>query len=136
MTIFRILRRQHLIAFLDSTDSIDSLDVLDSTVSIEVTDSMDIIDSIDSILVPHKETATHKGARASRAHKSTDGGGGFAAAPIGTFVFPLCVAVSLCGTSIESIESKISIESVTSMESVESRTSRESIESVESTKSV
>ena len=49
---------------------------------------------------------------------------------------PLCVAVSLCGTSIESIESIISIESVTSIESVESRTSRESIESVESRKSV
>ena len=81
--------------------------------SVDSTDSIEIIDSIDSILVPHKETATihttHKGARASRAHKSTDGGG-FAAAHR-SFVFPLCVAVSLCGTSIESIESVISIES-------------------------
>ena len=68
---------------------------LDSVDSTESTDSIDIIDSIDSILVPHKETAnihtTHKGARAARAHKSTDGGGAFGAAPIGTFVLPLCV---------------------------------------------
>ena len=62
--------------FLDSTDSIDSLDVLDSTDSIEVTDSMDIIDSIDSILVPHKETATHKGKTKVPMGRS----------PIGTFV--------------------------------------------------
>ena len=85
--------------FLDSTDSIDSLDVLDSTDSIEVTDSMDIIDSIDSILVPHKETAnihtTHKGARArfarAREQKYRWGRRASRAAPIGTFVFPLCV---------------------------------------------
>ena len=79
MAIFRILRRQHLIAFLDSIDSTES------------TDSTDIIDSIDSILVPHKETAnihtTHKGARASRAPTKVPMG----LRPIGTFVFPLCV---------------------------------------------
>ena len=38
------------------------------------------------------------------------------------------LAVSLCGTSIESIESMISIESVDSIESIESRESIESIE--------
>ena len=114
MAIFRILRRQHLIAFLDSIDSVES------------TDSIDIIDSIDSILVPHKETAnihtTHKGrARCARARTKVPMG----LRPIGTFVFPLCVvwmlAVSLCGTSIESIESIISIESVDSVQSIESR---------------
>ena len=49
---------------------------------------------------------------------------------------PLCVvwmlAVSLCGTSIESIESMISIESVDSIESIESRESRKSIKCKES----
>ena len=58
MTIFWILRRQNLIGFLDSIDSIES------------TDSINII---DSLLVPHKKTAnihtTHKGARSAPPHR-------------------------------------------------------------------
>ena len=87
ITFFGGPRAQNTL-FLDYTDFLDSID------STESTDSIDIIDSIDSILVPHKETAnihtTHKGARASCAHKSTDGGGAFGAAPIGTFVPFVC----------------------------------------------
>ena len=83
MAFFRILKRQHLIAFLDSIDSIES------------TDSIDITDSIDSMLVPHKETAnihtTHKGARASRARTKVPMGRRASRAAPSVLLFSLCV---------------------------------------------
>ena len=121
------------IGSIDCIDSIDSIESEDSTDSI---DSIDFIDSIDSILVPHKRPPTftpHTKGRAlrARANNSTDGGGAFGAAPIGTVVFPFVCGVNvgglLCGTSIESIESINSIESI---ESVESSDSIESIKSI------
>ena len=78
---------------IDSTGSIDCIDTIDSIESEDSTDSIDsidFIDSIDSILLPHKRppafTPHTKGAR-----DSTDGGGAFGAAPIGSIIFPLCV---------------------------------------------
>ena len=78
---------------------------------------------------PKTDSAHHtqRGRSLRSRNNSTDGGGAFGAAPIGTVVFPFVCGVNvgglLCGTSIESIESIISIESVDSVESIESRKS-------------
>ena len=83
---------------------------------------------------------TQRGARCARANNSTDGGGAFGAAPIGTVVFPFVCGVNvgglLCGTSIESIESIKSIESIESVESSDSIESIESIQSIEPIESI
>ena len=58
----RILRRQHLLDFIDCVESIDSVESEDFIDSIGF---IDFIDSIDSILVPHKRPPafTHKESR-------------------------------------------------------------------------
>ena len=90
MTFFSFFFLTDYIDFVDFTDSTDSRNVLDYSDSIEVTDSMDIIDSIDSILVPHKETATHKG-------KTKVPMGGGEAAAIDTFVRARSAHPFVCG---------------------------------------
>ena len=64
-------------------------------VSAESKDSIDIIDSIDSILVPHKETATHKGARART--KVPMGAARFARRPHRYFCSPFVCGVNVGG---------------------------------------
>ena len=75
-----------------------------------------------------------------RENDTTNGGGAFGAAPIGTIARPFVCGVNvgglLCGTSIESIESIKSIESIESVESSDSIESIESIQSIEPIESI
>ena len=142
--IFLKSARTKTIDFIGSIDCIDSIDSAESEDCTDSIDSIDFINSIDSILVPHKRPPTFtphtKG-------KTTVPMGAvpkapppsvllFSARSARPFVSRVNVDGLLCGTSIESIESKKSIESIESVEYSDSLEFIESILSIEPIESI